>query len=171
MPPAAFRPRVVCGRKGCSGSCPSSVVEAGFQPGKQRAQCWTCGQDYPRPNVSFGDYLSVAKKGASKGSGNSKGGTKERQLASDNEKLRAENERLKDKLPEKATTQVGDEEDTDDLDKEIAKLQKHVAALRDFEPDSDHTKDVEAKLEAARARRASAKPLETRQMQLARRLK
>ena len=51
MVPVAGRPIIMCGISGCSGSCPLSVVENGYEAGKKPATCKTCGKIFPRPNV------------------------------------------------------------------------------------------------------------------------
>ena len=52
MVPVAGSPIIMCGTFGCSGSCPVSVVEYGYQVGKKPATCRTCGKIFPRLNVS-----------------------------------------------------------------------------------------------------------------------
>ena len=42
----------LCGTSGCTGSCPLSVVENGYNAGKKPATCRTCGKLFPRPNTS-----------------------------------------------------------------------------------------------------------------------
>ena len=53
----ACRPIIKCGKSGCAGSCPLSVVEYGFSAGKKPATCRTCGKTFPRPNVTLSDFL------------------------------------------------------------------------------------------------------------------
>ena len=57
MVPVACRPVVKCGKSGCAGSCPLSVVEYGYTAGKKPATCRTCGKTFPRPNVALSDFL------------------------------------------------------------------------------------------------------------------
>ena len=57
MAPVACRPIIKCGKSGCTGSCPLSVVEYGFTAGKMPATCRTCGKTFPRPNVTRSDFL------------------------------------------------------------------------------------------------------------------
>ena len=66
MAPIACRPVIKCGKSGCTGSCPLSVVEYGYTAGKKPATCRTCGITFPRPNVTLSDFLpakSERKKG------------------------------------------------------------------------------------------------------------
>ena len=53
MVPAACRPIIKCGKTGCAGLCPLSVVESGKKP----ATCRTCGKTFPRPDVALSDFL------------------------------------------------------------------------------------------------------------------
>ena len=52
MAPVDGRPIIKCGNSGCTGSCPLSVVEYGYQAGKEPATFRTCGKIFPRPNIS-----------------------------------------------------------------------------------------------------------------------
>ena len=68
MAPVACRPIIKCGKYGCTGPCPLSVVEYGYKAGKKPATCRTCGKTFPRPNVTLSDFLPVKsekKKGNS----------------------------------------------------------------------------------------------------------
>ena len=68
MAPVACRPIIKCGKPGCAGSCPLSVVEYGYKAGKKPATCRICGKTFPRPNVTLSDFLPVKsdnKKGNS----------------------------------------------------------------------------------------------------------
>ena len=47
------------GTSGCSGSCPVSAVENGFEAGRKPATCRACGRIFPRPNVTLSDFFSV----------------------------------------------------------------------------------------------------------------
>ena len=51
MAPVDDLPIIKCGNSGCTGSCPLSVVEYGYQAGKKPAPCRTCGKIFPRPNI------------------------------------------------------------------------------------------------------------------------
>ena len=62
MAPAACRPVIKCGTFGCTGTCPLSVVECGYQPGKKPASCRTCGTTFPRPDVTLSDFLPGKRK-------------------------------------------------------------------------------------------------------------
>ena len=55
--PIACRLVIKCGKSGCTGSCPLSVVEYGYAAGKKPATCRTCGKTFPRPNVTLLDFL------------------------------------------------------------------------------------------------------------------
>ena len=57
MAPIACRPVIKCGKCGCTGACPLSVVEYGYQAGKKPATCRSCGKTLPRANVSLSDFL------------------------------------------------------------------------------------------------------------------
>ena len=65
MAPIACRPIIKCGKSGCPGSCPLSVVGYGYTAGKKPATCRTW-KTFPRPNVTLSDFLpakSERKKG------------------------------------------------------------------------------------------------------------
>ena len=66
MAPVVGRPIIKCGKSGCTGSCPLSVVEHGCKAGRKPATCSTCGTTFPRPNVTLADFLPV-KSGKKKG--------------------------------------------------------------------------------------------------------
>ena len=53
----ACRPIIKCGKSGCTGSCPLSVVENGYSAGKKPATCRTCGKTFPRPNFTLSDFV------------------------------------------------------------------------------------------------------------------
>ena len=57
MAPVACRPVIKCGKSGCTGSCPLSVVECGYTAGRKPATCRTCKKTFPRPNVTLSDFL------------------------------------------------------------------------------------------------------------------
>ena len=57
MTPVACRPIIKCGKSGCTGSCPLSVLEYGYKVGKKPATCRTCGKTFPRPNVTLSDFF------------------------------------------------------------------------------------------------------------------
>ena len=59
MAPFACRPVIQCGKSGCTGSCPLSVVEYGYKAGRKPATCRTCGKTFPRPNVTLSDFFTV----------------------------------------------------------------------------------------------------------------
>ena len=65
MAPVACRPIIKCGKSGCTGSCPLSVVEYGYKAGRKPATCRPCGKTFPRANVTLADFFSVKsdKKG------------------------------------------------------------------------------------------------------------
>ena len=48
---------IKCGKSGCTGSCPLSVVEYGYKAGRKQATCRTCGKTFPRPNVTLADFF------------------------------------------------------------------------------------------------------------------
>ena len=50
MVPVAGRPIIMCGKSGCVGSCPLSVVEYGYKAGRKPATCQICGRIFPCPN-------------------------------------------------------------------------------------------------------------------------
>ena len=50
MVPVAGSPIIMCGTSGCSGSCPVSAVENGYEAWKKPATCQTCGKIFPCPN-------------------------------------------------------------------------------------------------------------------------
>ena len=68
MAPVACRPIIKCGKSGCTGSCPLSVVGYGYTAGKKPATCRTCGKTFPRPNVTLSDFLP-AKNERTNGNG------------------------------------------------------------------------------------------------------
>ena len=72
MPPDT-RPYVECKRRGCTGRCLAAVVQAGYQPGKERKQCRICGQHFQRPHASFGDFLAAAGQSRRRGRGGGSG--------------------------------------------------------------------------------------------------
>ena len=53
---------IKCGKPGCTGSCPLSVVECGYTVGKKPATCRTCGKTFPRPNVTLSDPSLVGSE-------------------------------------------------------------------------------------------------------------
>ena len=53
MVPFSGRPIIMCGISGCSGFCPLSVVENGYEAGKKPATCKPCGKIFPRPNATL----------------------------------------------------------------------------------------------------------------------
>ena len=57
MAPVACRPIIKCGKSGCTGSCPLSVVEYGYKAGRKPATCRACGKTFPRPNVTLADFF------------------------------------------------------------------------------------------------------------------
>ena len=59
MAPAACRPIIKCGKSGCTGSCPLSVVEYGYKAVRKPASCRACGETFPRPNVTPSDFFPV----------------------------------------------------------------------------------------------------------------
>ena len=59
MAPVACRPIIKCGKSGCTGSCPLSVVEYGYKAGRKPATCRACGKTFPRPNVTLSDFFTV----------------------------------------------------------------------------------------------------------------
>ena len=100
MAPPVVRPSVKCVRRGCSGTCPLRVIEAGFRPGKTRAVCFECGQEFAKPNFTLEDFVvqEARRKGKGKGGnarkdqdGQPRGHEKElkKQLAAANAKLAA----------------------------------------------------------------------------------
>ena len=62
MAPAACRPVIKGVKCGCTGACPLSVVEYGYQAGKKPARCRTCGTTFPRPNVTLSVFLPSKRK-------------------------------------------------------------------------------------------------------------
>ena len=59
MAPVDGLPIIKCGKSGCTGSCPLSVVEYGYKAGRKPATCRTCGKTFPRPNVTLSDFFPV----------------------------------------------------------------------------------------------------------------
>ena len=59
MAPVACRPIIKCGKSGCTGSCPLSVVAYGYKAGRKPPTCRACGKTVPRPNVTLSDSFSV----------------------------------------------------------------------------------------------------------------
>ena len=59
MAPVACRPIIKCGKSGCTGSRPFSVVEYGYKAGRKPDTRRTCGNTFPRPNVTLSDFLTV----------------------------------------------------------------------------------------------------------------
>ena len=57
--PFACRPIIKCGKSGCIGSCPLSVVEYGYKTGRKPATCRACGKTFPRPKVTLSDFFPV----------------------------------------------------------------------------------------------------------------
>ena len=57
MVPVACRPIIKCGKTGCAGSCPPSVVGCWYTAGQKPATFRTCGKTFPRPNVTLSDVL------------------------------------------------------------------------------------------------------------------
>ena len=62
MAPIACRPTIKCGKTGCTGSFPPSVVECGYTAGQKPATCRTCGKTFPRPNVTLSDFPPAEEK-------------------------------------------------------------------------------------------------------------
>ena len=54
-----FSVKIKCGKSGCTGSCPLSVVEYGYKAGRKPATCRACGKTFPRPNVTLADFFPV----------------------------------------------------------------------------------------------------------------
>ena len=50
MVPVAGSPIIMCGKSGCIGSCPLSVVEYGYKAGRKPTTCQICGRIFPCPN-------------------------------------------------------------------------------------------------------------------------
>ena len=67
MAPKVVRPSVKCARRGCTGHCPLRVIEAGFKPGKKRAVCLECGQEFPKPNFTLEDFIVQDARGQATG--------------------------------------------------------------------------------------------------------
>ena len=57
----ACRLTIKCGKNGCTGSCPLSVVQYGYKAGKKPATCRTCGKTFPRPNVTLSDFRTCQR--------------------------------------------------------------------------------------------------------------
>ena len=68
MVPVAGRPIIMCGISGCSGSCPLSVVEKGYEAGKKPATCKTCGKIFPCPNITLSNTSPAMSRRSSVGS-------------------------------------------------------------------------------------------------------
>ena len=66
--PVACRLVIKCGKAGCTGSCPLSVVECGYKAGKKPATCRTCGRTFPGPSVTLSDFLPARGDGKKRNS-------------------------------------------------------------------------------------------------------
>ena len=61
--PVACCPFIKCGRTGCNGCCPLSVVEYGHTAWKKPATCEICGKTFPRSDVTLSDPSPAESEG------------------------------------------------------------------------------------------------------------
>ncbi len=140
---------VECNKKGCKGkACPLFVVLRSNKPDGLPARCWECQTPFQVPKGTKG----TARKDTQ--GDRSKSGRK--MLESRDARIKELEAKLVKK--EEAEKPAPTEEEADNQ-AEVANLQGLLVAARKVDPTSQLVKDTETKLEAAKAKKLSCKPL------------